>query len=522
MTGLRAGGPKRSPHAATVVDRVQPAAAQAVRDDCLAQLLDRLRPVIALASNPDAQMVANVATLTHSLPSPERCVDVAALSAVLPPPERDHAEIQKLRSEIAEHEAALLAGRAKHLRDRVLAIAKRASDLGYVPLRARADLLVARLESASAHYDDAITHYHAAARDATSARDQALLAEIWIELSQTLGNDVRKLDEALVFDGYAAALIPQLSPHDTFALDLEFARCNRQVTAADAAKAAEHCQNASAAAESMTPPNHAIAIASRTRLGHFLRLQGKQAESLAMLRAVVADASEFHGAQHPDVAIAHYALGIALISEDKLDEGITELRSALEIRRAAFPGNTIQVAESLSGLGDALASAGKDAEAITYLTDAIAMLAAAGEGESGQAANAHILLGMSLEALDRAPDALPHYIEAADIADRKLQHREPIAAMALRLAANTQRERPAAGIPHLERAVRLLERGKASPVDVGQTQLRLAEFLAEIPSERDRAVATAEAARASFAAVHASAQLAEVDRFLRQHATRRK
>jgi hypothetical protein len=86
---------------------------------------------------------------------------------------------------------------------------------------------------------------------------------------------------------------------------------------------------------------------------------------------------------------------------------------------------------------------------------------------------------------------------------------------ALRLAANTQIDHPEAGVPHLERAIRLLERGKASPADLGQTQFRLAQFLAEIPRERSRARALAEAARASFATVHADAQVAEVDAFVR-------
>jgi hypothetical protein len=121
---------------------------------------------------------------------------------------------------------------------------------------------------------------------------------------------------------------------------------------------------------------------------------------------------------------------------------------------------------------------------------------------------------MSLEELKRGADALPHYIRAADIADRTLQHREAVAAMALRLAANTLRDHPADGVPHLERALRLLERGKATPDDLGRTQLRLAEFLGELgAAERPRARAMAQAARASFVAAGAAQDLAEVDAF---------
>jgi serine/threonine protein kinase len=298
---------------ATVEERFQPPAARALVDECLAQLLDRAKAVIELATKPDAGVVASADTLVRSLPSPDRCF-VGELSGVEPPAERDRDEVRALRAEIDALDVALLAGRAQQIHDRVPAIDKRAAELGYVPLRARAHLLVARLESSSAHYDEAIARYHAAARDATTARDRSLLAEIWIELSQALGNDVSKGADAELFDGYAAALIPQLTDTKTYELDLAFARCNRNVTAADAAKIAEHCKTAFAMAWEATPPKRAIAIAARTRLGHFLRLQGQQAEAVKTLREVIESATEFHGAQHPDVAIAHYALGIALIS----------------------------------------------------------------------------------------------------------------------------------------------------------------------------------------------------------------
>jgi eukaryotic-like serine/threonine-protein kinase len=507
---------------ATEVEHVQPAQTMAVRTACLDELADRLAAIVALASTADAQVVANADSLVRSLPMPARCAQVDVLSAMQPAADADLPKIQAMRREIAEYDAALLAGRANQIRDRVLDVARRAEAMNYAPLRAHGKLLLARLEGAQAHYDEAIAGYHAAARDATAARDLPLLAEIWIELSQTLGNDVRKLDEAEVFDGYATSLIPQLSNRETFELDLDFARCNRNVTTVDAAKIGAYCQAAIDKAGRMSPPKRAIAIAARTRLGHFLRMQGKQAESTAMLRSVVSEAVEFHGAQHPDVAVARYVLGISLIDENKLDEALGEMRTALEVRRAAYAGNSLQVAESLIGVGDALSSAGKHAEAVTYFGEALAMFSALQQANIGQAANAHVYLGMSLEQLDRAAEALPHYIQAADIADRHLQHREPLAAMALRLAANTQRDNPPDGVPHLERAIRLLERGKATPADLGQTQFRLAEFLAEIPSERARARAMAEAARASFVAVNATAQIAEVDAFLREHRAARK
>nr|MBA3396650.1 tetratricopeptide repeat protein [Deltaproteobacteria bacterium] len=437
--------------------------------------------------------------------------------------ERDRAEILATRNQLAELEAAIVGGRAAQLDVAVIAAQRRADSLGYLPLRARSMFLGARLASSRSHYDQAIASLHGAARSATAARDLGMLAEIWIELVQILGNDLRTLDDADVFDGYAEGLVSQLPDRGALELSLALARCNRNGTAATAALHAKHCQDAIDRAGRAVPPNARIANAARVRLGHFQRLQGEPALALATLASAVDEAVRVHGTQHPDTAVARYSLGIALISADRFDDGIAQLRQALAIRRAAFPAGSIAVAESLQGLGDALASKGEDKEAIDHLVQAIAMLDAVHQSASAHAANAHILLGMSLEAVKRDDDAIVHYLRGADIADRSLQHREALAAMGLRLASNLEAAhgRPANGIIHIERALRLQERGKSSPAELGKTQLRMTELLLAT-GDHARARTMGAAARASFvtSGTASAADLAELDRYLRQHKLR--
>ncbi|MGN6108663.1 MAG: protein kinase domain-containing protein [Kofleriaceae bacterium] len=513
---------------ATSVDRVQPAELHAARQACLDQLLERLVPLARLTATADASLVANAGSLVAGLPSPARCSDVAGLAALppLPPAERERAEVAALRAAMATTEAEILAGRLGAARPEVEALVRRAEALDYLPLRARGQQLLAQLEQSTSRYDESIAALHAAARAATAARDLEQLAEIWIDLTQTLGNDQRTLDQADLFDGYASALVALLPDREPLALSLAHARCNRNIARAeDAARLAAHCRDTIDRALRAQPPRDRIANAARTRLGHFQRLLGEADEARATLRTAVDEAVRVHGALHPDTAIARYALGIAEISEQRFDDGIAQLRQALEIRRASFPGNNVQVAESLQGLGDALASKGDHAEAIGLLDQAIAMLDAIGQGRGAHAANSHVLLGMSLEEVKRDDDATTHYLAAADIADRALQHREAVAAMALRLAADiaARTTRPALGVAHLERALRLLERGKAGPLELGKTQVRLAELLVELgPTERVRARATAEAARANLvtAGAPAAEQLATLDGFLRRRGWR--
>ena len=274
-------------------------------------------------------------------------------------------------------------------------------------------------------------------------------------------------------------------------------------------------------AERARPPRPSVINSARTRLGHFQRLSGDPALALATLHLAVAEAVRVYGPHHPDTAVAHFALGPAL-ADDKPDEAIAELRQSLEIRRAAFPGGSLPVAESLLGLGDALSTKGHDAEAIVALDDALAILDKIHESESPQAVNAHVMIGMALEQVKRAEQALPHYLRAADITERSEQHREAVTAMALRLAASVEANHDHAGLGvlQLERALRLLERGKASPADLGKTQYDLSELLLAIkPPDLPRARAMAETARASLtAAGPAGAEdLALTEKFMHAH-----
>ncbi len=507
---------------ATVIDRVQPAELHALRQRCLDGLVEQLQPLAELASRPNPAIVAKADALASLLPAPERCDDTAALIAMPVPSEASRDEVAAIRVAIARTETAIFAGGGEQLRPEVEVLQRRAEALDYLPLRARAQFLAARLEQAVSHYDRAILALHAAARTATAARDLEQLAAIWIDLTQTLGNDLRTLDQAAIFDGYAATLVTLLPDREALTLQLEFARCNRNLDHSrpgDVGELVKHCEATIVAALHAQPPRTAIANSARTRLGHFQRLLGKTAEAHATLVEAVAEAVRVHGELHPDTAVARYSLGIAELAADHVDAGIAELRTALAIRRAVFPGINVQVAESLQGLGDALATKGDHQEAVGLLDEALRILDQAGQSTSVQNANCHILDGMSLEELARDDDALVHYLHAADIADRSLQHSEPLAAMALRLAADVsgRHGHAPAGVLLLERALRLLERAKASPVDVGTTQQRMSEVLLRIPSERGRARAMADAARASFVAAGktGAAQLAELDAYRR-------
>ena len=479
---------------ATTVELVQPAALHALRQACLDQLLVQLRPIVALASHADADIVDRANALVTMLPAPERCSDVVQLGALTPPSERVRDEVAAIETRAADLETALIAGRAEQVAPAIADLRTRADATGYIPVAARTRFLSARLAIARTQFSAAVDDLHAAAQQATAARDLELLAEIWIELVAVLGNDVRSGDEAHRFDGYVAALVPQLADRDTLGLRLEHARCNRNVTGAEIPAAIQHCTATIRLAEARPE----LANAARTRLGHFQRIAGHTDEALVTLHAAVAEATRIFGAAHPETATARYALGVALVAAGQVEAGIAELRAVLELRRAAFPNGGAAIAEALEGLGDALGEAGHHAEAVPYLEQGLTELDRAHASDSAIAVNLHMLAAMSLEELHHNPEALAHDLRAADLAERSLEHREELAAMALRLAAHLE-PNPATGLAEVERALRLLERARAAPVALGKTQLDIAE-LAAATGDRTRARAMAETALASLRA----------------------
>ena len=458
------------------------------REDCLEGLLAQLRPIVALASHADPGVVARADALVASLPAPVRCTETAQL-APPPPGELARLEVEAIRTRTAELEAELIAGHADRAAPLIALLPARAEVTRYGPIRARVAFLGARLANAQTRYADAIAALHTAAQLANGSRDQELLAEIWIELVKSLGNDVRAGDEAALFDRYVTALLPQLPDRARLAEQLEQARCTRNVTGAEVAAAAQHCATAIALAQ-----RPQLANAARTRLGHFQRMLGRSTEALATLHTAVTEAERVFGPIHPDTAIAHYALGIAELSADQLEPGIAELRRALEIRRACFPAGGPAIAESLQGLGDALATAGKHIEAIALFDQGLAELVKAHAETTAEGVNLHILAGMSLEELKRYDEALVHELRAADLVEHHVAHREELGAMALRLAANVelQRGHAATGLVDAERALRMVE-GAGSAAAVGKTQLVVAQLAA---ATGDRARARAMAATA--------------------------
>jgi eukaryotic-like serine/threonine-protein kinase len=110
---------------------------------CLTRARIAFETAVGLASSVEARALPNAVTAARALPRPERCATEAPLSAVEPP----RSEIASKAAEVAgdiERAHVLVIGQAATMRQAASDAAKRAEELGYRPLIARAQLVLGR------------------------------------------------------------------------------------------------------------------------------------------------------------------------------------------------------------------------------------------------------------------------------------------------------------------------------------------------------------------------------------------
>ena len=157
-----------------------------------------------------------------------------------------------------------------------------------------------------------------------------------------------------------------------------------------------------------------------------------------------------------DSAVAHYSLGIALVQQDRLSEGMAHLEQAVRLK-PDYP-------EAHNNLGYALLQQGKVAEAIGHVEEAVRL--------KPEYAEAYCNLGMVLFQLGRVPEAVSRYEQASRLQPEHAQTHNNLGVALLQL-----RKLPEA-IGHLERALRLEPEYARARNNLGMALVQLGEALA--------------------------------------------
>src|SRR5262249_44337420 len=128
-------------------------------------------------SEPSPHLAADAAKVIDSLPDLNRCgADAVQASQVAPPDGSIAGRVEQLREDLDRSEATIHAGRYQEALAGAEGLDQLARELAYVPVEARADLNLARVQ-AELRRDHALANAERAYRSATACGDMHLASE---------------------------------------------------------------------------------------------------------------------------------------------------------------------------------------------------------------------------------------------------------------------------------------------------------------------------------------------------------
>jgi serine/threonine protein kinase/tetratricopeptide (TPR) repeat protein len=181
---------------ATQVRGEQSAEVLDLRMECLNERLSGLRALTTVFESADNGVVENAVSAANALPSPDRCADVPMLRAVIRPPDAPakHAEVERLKEEVAKVNALASAGRCDQARTVGVPVLEAAKRLEYKPLEAEISYALGRLfdtcldpKEAVADLEDAVMAAEASRHDEIAIDAAAMLGSAYADLT----HDVR-------------------------------------------------------------------------------------------------------------------------------------------------------------------------------------------------------------------------------------------------------------------------------------------------------------------------------------------
>ena len=167
-----------------------------LRMECLSERLSGLRALTAVFQSADNGVVDNAISAANALSSSDRCADVPMLRAVIRPPDAPakHAEVERLKDEVAKVNALASAGRCDQARAVGVPVLEAAKRLGYKPLEAEISYALGRLfdtcldpKEAFSALEDAVMAAEASRHDEIAIKAAAMLGSAYADLA----HDVR-------------------------------------------------------------------------------------------------------------------------------------------------------------------------------------------------------------------------------------------------------------------------------------------------------------------------------------------
>jgi eukaryotic-like serine/threonine-protein kinase len=267
------------------------------------------------------------------------------------------------------------------------------------------------------------------------------------------------------------------------------------------------------------PPGHPRIATQLRRLGNALFIAERFAEAEPHLEEALALLRTAFGPDHADTIAAMYSLASLRRWQDRPDDAIALHREVLAHRLATLGPDHASVANSHDAVGRSLMDKHDAAAARPHLEAALAIRRRLLDPGSTDLASSLIVIARIDHALGECARALPAVEEALAILDRSAVTNPRLKATGLMpyYACLQATGRWAESRRPLEELAALVDQG--GPMEIGYVQLERAKLDWRL-GDRAAAAAHARAAAATYEAAGAAAELAEVQRWLREHVDR--
>lgn len=388
-----------------------------LRMQCMDRRLGELKALTSvLATQADAEVVDHAIGAVRAQTELSACDDVTALTQALPRPDDPTVRAADDRVSGDLDKAAALAAAGKY-QDALRAISKVADEakrVGSVHTQARALYWLGHMQSFDGQSAESEATLERAMPLAAEARDDALIADIGLELIYVIGYDLARPDEALQTGDLVTAMVRRAGTdrlREGKLLDrigvIWWAK--RSFT-----EAQRHFERALAVYGNAADADELIA-ASLTNLGNVLADQGKYEEAREQYEREIAITERVHGVGHPQTARALANLGTVLTSLKRYDEAQRTFERALAIWEAAYGPEHAMVAMVLTNLGDMYLERGDPARGLPYCRRAQEIGEATLPENHPIRAYHLICVGSALQALGRSREAQTTYERALAI-----------------------------------------------------------------------------------------------------------
>ncbi len=493
------------------------------------------------------------------LPSPQECANLAILEGKF----TTLAQLEKspqrtsLRRQLAAVKAQMNLGKtnlALQLAERLMP-AVRTENVS--SLSADAQYLLAQLLEDAGRLDEAKASYEVALPDAVAARDESLVATIWLNLMYLVGYEQKQHALGRELASVAKVAMGRAPDRDTLEFQLHSYLGIIARSEGDYKQAETELLLALEGYERLHGQNHPKTLQVLHNLGDVLQSQGRMQEANEILLQVLSVREEIYGSEHSSVAATLAQLGHYDYQRGNHRQALDRYQKALAIRRSSLGEYSSKVAASHTMVGSALRALGDTAaareqheqalsiwkrtlgpkhprvalalnnlantyyqeerlaEARTLFEEAYEIKKTSLGSDHPEVATSVFNLGEVVRAQDDScVEARRYWQEALTIRENALDENHAHLAFPLTSlgACHVEMGTVAKARPMLERALTIRVESATDSVLSAETRFALAQALWPQPASRSRALQLAEVARTAFSATgNHKEQVAEVE-----------